>query len=232
MGKKVFWAVPMERAIQEHAVASLLNIERQAAQRNYRRFALPYLRIDVARNKFVTAFMEASSDPDDTLIMLDNDHRHPADILERLSAWPHEVGVVGALAYRRGEPYDPLAFIRTEDGNLHILARWEEGAKLIECTVVATCGIAIKRWVIERLDEIDLKGRYFQYRYPDGEHYPTEDMFFGEMCEKVGVSHYIDVSLEIPHLTVSEITHESWAAWQADHDEPIGELQVAGERDA
>lgn len=222
----VYIGIPLERAVQEYAVSALLNVMLRAGGRGYKRLCLPYMRTDTARNKFVESFCALTGDPEDVLVMLDADHNHPQDIADRLAA--HSVGVVGALAHRRSEPYDPCAFFRGEDGQLHAIAKWEEGATLLQCAVVGTGAIAIKRWVFTKLEEAGLEWPWFRYYYPPNTKvYPTEDMYFGMCCEAVGIPHYVDVSLCTPHLTVNEIDESSWRDWMADHPGEIVEANVA-----
>lgn len=225
---KVYWAVLMERSIQEYAVASLLNVAQHAGKRGYDRIVLPYVRTDVGRNLMVKTFLELTSDPDDTLIMLDADHAHPADILERLAA--HAVGVVGALAFKRGEPYSPCFFVRGEDDEqLYAPAEWDAGS-LIPCVVVGTGAIAIKRWVFVKLQEGGEAWPFFRYYYPPQTvHFPTEDVYFGQLCDGLGIPHHCDTALITPHLTVNQVDETSWQGWIADHPEMVRRVERLAE---
>lgn len=219
---QVFWTALMERSIQEYAASSLLNVAMDCGANGYLRLGLPYMRTDTARNVLVREFLSHAKDPNDTLVMLDCDHNYPQDVVSRLAA--HTQGVVGALAFRRGEPFDPLFFIRMADGNLHSVASWEDSATVIPCACVTTSAIAIKRWVFDRLHLTGFNVPYFRYKYVDnnGHTFPTEDMYFGEICERAGIPHHCDVTLEIPHLTVSEVVKASWEKYLADNqDETI-----------
>lgn len=218
----VYWSVLLERAVQDTAVNALLTLAQRAGHLGFMRLVMPYQRVDVARNRFVSKFLEVTDNsghpnPADVLIMLDNDHNHPADLLERLVSHPTECGVVAAKAHRRGAPYDPVLFLRMEDGQLHSLADWEPEAKLIAGAVAGTGAIAIRRWVFDKLQAEGYGVPFFRYVYPDGQNFPTEDMYFGKLCEKVGIPHYMDMTLEIPHLTTTEITGRTWDDWKASH---------------
>jgi hypothetical protein len=214
---KIYWSIPMERTIQDDAFRNFLTIAMRAGANSYTFIGVPYLRVDVARNNIVNTFLENSTDEEDVLIMLDADHMHPRDILERLAA--HSVGVVGALAFKRGEPYDPCFFYRGDDGGLHAAAEWEGDAGLVPCTVVGTGAIAIRRWVFSKLDAEGYPWPYFQCSYPDGTHktLPSEDMFFGIACEQAGIPHHVDLSLCTPHLVQSCVDQSSFEQYRADH---------------
>ena len=93
---------------------------------------------------------EIEQSPDDTLVMLDADHVYQKDIVERLAA--HKEGVVGALATSRGETPFICAFGRGADGEIYDMSEWADG-ELAMCVVVGSGAIAIKRWVLYRLQE-------------------------------------------------------------------------------
>ena len=212
----IFWSIPMERPIQDDAFRNFLAIAMRAGKEGWTFIGVPYLRVDAARNNIVRTFLENSTDDEDVLIMLDADHMHPHDIIERLAA--HNVGVVGALAFKRGEPYDPCFFFRTPDGGLHAAADWDEGAALIPCTVVGTGAIAIQRWVFQKLDAEGYPWPYFQCVYPDGSKtLPSEDMFFGICCEESGIAHHVDLSLCTPHMVMSVVDEWSFEEHKKDH---------------
>lgn len=215
-----YWAYLAERSLQEYAASALVNIAMRAGGNGYKRLVLPYMRTDASRNRYVESFCKLTSDPESTLVMLDCDHNHPQDILDRLIA--HDMGVVGALAFRRCEPFDPCAMFRGADGHLHSIATWEEGATTIPCTVVGTGAIAIKRWVFDALKAKGHNPPYFKYYYPDGtQNYPTEDVYFGLVCDDAGIAHHVDVTLVTPHMTVGEVDAASWSQWLADHPEDM-----------
>lgn len=226
------WAVaaPAEREtlvrlVGQAELASLLNENRLtlgAEKNGYIRIFHPYSRTDQARNDLSKVFMELADDPEDTLVMLDCDHLHPPDIIERLAVHPPERGVVGALAFRRGAPHFPCFFHRDPSGVYHIITEWEKGTLLggQMGSIVGTGAIAIKRWVFERLDSQGFHWPFFRYAYmPNGPVQPSEDIYFGEACEQCGILQYCDTSLETPHLTVGRIDSGSWELWQANHPE-------------
>lgn len=217
----IFWAFLFERAILGHAVDSILDVANVCARMNYVRLSIPYSRTDMARNRIVTSFLEVSSKDEDVLVMLDGDHIHPAGIVSRLARYPAEIGVIGALYFRRGEPYDPLFYSRAPDGKLRNMADWERGL-VYEGAAVATGAIAIKRWVFGKLVEEGIKPPFFRYEYPEENNWNmTEDIYFALQCEKVGISHFVDTGIITPHLSIKAVSEDDWREYIKGHPELI-----------
>lgn len=217
---RVYWATLFERAIMWEGVDALLDVSAAAGKLGYTRIAVPYSSTDVVRNHLVRAFLSVSRHPNDTLVMLDCDHLHPPDILERLAC--RDEGVVAALAFRRGPPYEPLFWTRDKTGDLQQFADYEPKTYVGE--IVGTGAIAIKRWVFSKLKENGNNWPYFRCEYPEGTvNRPGEEMYFAKICELSGIRHHCDTSLEIPHLTTTVITSETWKAFRNRHPEVIKE---------
>jgi hypothetical protein len=212
---KIFWAALTERNVQDHAVNTLLDVAMEAGGRGYIRIRWGYSRTDIARAEIIKVFRKESTDPDDYLVMLDNDHLMPPDVITRLCKW-NEL-VVGALAFRRGPPYFPCFFVREADGNTHIVLDWGEPG-LVPCALVGSGAIAIKRKTFDLLDEAGFTAPYFRYLYPPGtDILPSEDIYFGNICEKAGIVHHVDTTFCIPHLSSSIVDEQTWKQYQRDH---------------
>jgi hypothetical protein len=223
----VYWSYLAMPSMHELAASSLVNLAMRAGAAEFKRLVAPYMRTDVARNRLVSTFCELTSDPDDVLVMLDADHVHPQDVIDRLIA--HNVGVVGALAVWRNPPYTPCFMFRANDGRLHAGAEWESDAVLIPCTVVGTGAIAIRRGVFDLLIAAGIEPPFFRYHYEDGmKNFPSEDAYFGTMCEAAGISHHVDVTLEIPHLTNNASDLSSWQQWIADNEDASSSVHDLG----
>ena len=207
---EVFWSALLERSVGDVAVNSLMNVAAQGAVHGFKRIVVPYGRTDLVRNLIVQGFMKYAKDPNDVLVMLDNDHQHPPTVVESLAAHDPELGVVGALAFRRGEPYDPCFWVRNKEGEILGVDSWPEGA-IIECISVGSGAIAIRRWVFEKMSEY--APIYFQYAYSPEDKIafqPSEDVVFARRCEKLGIKHYVDTSVVIPHITNMYVTKETY----------------------
>lgn len=227
---QVFWAVLLERSVNGRAVNSLLNVAAVGGLYGFTRLVQPYMRTDLARNNLIAKFLADSKSPDDVLVMLDNDHEFSDPyIVAKLAASPH--GVTGALAFRRGSPFDPCVFVRCPDNKLHPIATWNKG-DMIECQMVGHGAIAIKRRVYDDLLAFGFKSPYYRYEYPDDGRAPSEDMYFGRVCEAAGINHYCDTSLVIPHLTDDVIDDQTWAMWlKMNPDQVQPQADVTGVKD-
>ena len=155
-----------------------------------------YTRTDLARNRFAMKLLESEFTH---LLMLDLDHVHPVDIVQRLARWPMmnpEIQVVGGLNYRRSEPYEPCCFIRGETGELAAPATWTPG--LMEVDYLGTGSILIAREVFEKIEP-----PWFYNIYDDEQRWadtwPGEDIGFNEKCKAAGVKMYVDTTTTSPH---------------------------------
>lgn len=209
VNKRVFWAVLMERSIQNEAVESLLRIAGSAAMLGYARIALPYTRTDDARNTIARAFMDQSSHPDDTLVMLDADHDHPDTIVERLAG--HNLPVVGALAFTRLPPHRPCVAIR-HNGQMAYPVEWEPYNGPVRVAIVGSGAIAIQRCVFDELTACGYRWPWFRLIYDEDETTQEgEEVYFGRICEKADIPVYCDMGMVTPHLgvqRVDESTHK------------------------
>lgn len=220
MPKKIYWSMLMERTPPRVGALSAVRLAQQAGRDGYEYISMPYARTDHVRNVIAARFLEMSSDPHDTLIMLDNDHDHHPQTLARLAAY--DFPVIGALAFRRGEPYDACAFVRLDDGKLHSMAAWEPNSTYA-VQVIGHAAIAIQRRVFLRLEAEGHLRPWWRYIYTDGQMlFPSEDMYFCALCEHSGIPQYVDTGLIAPHLTDGYIDDGSWRAYAADHPQMMG----------
>ena len=215
---QVFWAALMERCIYDVAANALMDVAMTAGLNGYARISVPYGRTDAVRNLIVDAFRNLPGEPDDVLIMVDCDHAHPPDILPRLAMRPE--GVVAALAFRRSAPFEPMWFVRRPNGRLQSPAEFEPG--LYECQAAGTGAIAVKRWVF---DDLAKRGHeyFFRYEYREDKDgwRSSEDMHFAKLCEDAGIPHYVDCTLEIPHLRIDVVDSERWRRYRDEHPEIV-----------
>jgi hypothetical protein len=201
-------AVPMERTVMQLAFFGFMEI----SQRGWPLAKLEYTRNDIARHKFCEFLM---SHPEYThLLMLDSDHVHPPDIVHRLARWcvayPQEVEVIGGLNFRRGEPYDPCAFVDPGDGHFHRLAEWPQGA--VNVSVLGSGSILIAKSALERIPL-----PWWDYQYPDHNGWPGTDMTFSNRCREEGVKLWCDTTTTSPHIGDRLIGYEDYRRYLAAH---------------
>lgn len=214
---KVMIGIPMERTMHQLAFFGFWEI----AMGGWPLTRLPYTRNDVARQQEAEFLMQSDYTH---LCMLDSDHTHPGDIVQRLARWfiayPDLVQVVGGLNYRRGEPYDPCAFVDPGDGHFRRMAEWGVGA--IEVDALGTGCIMIARSVFETLPQ-----PWFGYDYTDWKGWPGTDMWFSALCKKAGITLWCDTTTTSPHLGDMFIGDKEYRQWIAEHGIPSDQTTKA-----
>ena len=136
------------------------------------------------------------------VLMLDHDHEHPVDIVQRLAARviedPRRL-IVGGLVFRRTAPYDPALMIRDKSGNYYRSTDWEQG--VVEVDALSTACVLIHRSVFEHL-----KRPWFFYDYTGAEEggkdwvRKTEDINFCEKARAGGIRIFVDTTVCSPHI--------------------------------
>lgn len=190
------------------------------AGRGHAFIRLPYSRTDLARNMVAGHFM---ADQRFThLLMLDCDHRHPSDIVERLSARVVEDPgrlVVSALVFRRGVPFDPCAYIAHGD-NVYVPEVWDPGS-LLRVDMVGTAALLISRQVFERIPRPWFA---FDYSHVADNQWPGEDIWFSRRCMEQGIDIWVDTGVTSPHLMDSYINEDTFRTHLAHTREVQGAL--------
>jgi hypothetical protein len=225
---KGLWAVLVERNVNSHTVMSLLDVSVHARHENILRINTHYRRVDDARNMITRMFWEyfkGDEHDDAVVVMLDNDHVYPHDIVPRLvSRCDAEHEVVGALAFRRSKPHDPCFYRLNEQGHASDIPLSFDGS-LVKCDIVGTGAIAIRKSALRKLRDAGFDWPWFRFIYQPGIEnmiQRTEDWNFGLECRKIGVSHWCDTSIVIPHITEDMIVEDHWfreISWGAEHPE-------------
>lgn len=216
----VYFTALKDKYGDQYAEDAIEAICLRAGYKGYTRLGLPAARVDIARNKLCAEFYTLATSPDDVLVMLDYDHRHPLDAIEKLVA--HNRPVVGALYFRRGPPHDPMVFFRDQYGVMTQPRTWEP--RLYRCAAIGTGAIAIQKRVLEQLYQ-KYGRKVFQYRYTDTVD-PSEDLYFSGLCEQEGIEMWCDMSFVTPHLTVAVVDEHSWHEWLVEHPNGGGTVNL------
>jgi len=209
---RVLIGVPMERTIPEASFWSFIAL----AQKGYAFVRRPYDRIDVTRNRMAQHLLDSHEFTH--LLMLDMDHQHPADIVERLVRWwlkdPEKL-VIAGLNFRRTEPYDPLVWFKGPDGQMYHAVDWPDG--LLQCYTVGTGAMLVHRTVFERIP-----GPWFCNDYslaPELDMWPGEDIGFCKLCDQAGIKVWCDTTTTSPHLSQTAVGQETYRAYVAAYPE-------------
>lgn len=210
---KVILGIPMERTMLQKAFFGFCEILIQG----WPIARLEYTRNDIARQKFAEFMMSSEYTH---LLMLDSDHIHPPDIVQRLARWfrayPEQVQVVGGLNFRRGEPYDPCAFIDPGDGHYRRMSEWGRGA--IQVEALGAGSLMIHRSVFEQLPQ-----PWFGYDYTAWQGWPGTDMWFSKLCTDRNITLWCDTTTTSPHLGDMIITEANYRQWLQEHGVPASQ---------
>ena len=179
----------------------------------------PYGRTDYVRNIVSDEFRKPmrGNEPFYThILMLDADHVHPVDIIQRLAKRVLENPdrlVVAGLNFKRTAPFTPCAFLKDPNGGDNFYSMMDIPEGIIEVAAIGTGCILIAREAFDRLEK-----PYFYYEYAgaDDGNYPSEDIGFSVNCRKAGIKIWCDTTVTSPHMSdvyVDKLTHERY--WEA-----------------
>jgi hypothetical protein len=219
---RILVGIPLERAVS-HASSVFMNFLYMATY-GPAFIEAPYGRIDAVRNAYVMQLLQSDFTH---LLMLDIDHIHPVDIIQRLARWTliyPEMKVISGLNFRRGEPYDPVAGLLDENGKRMTLLDWQPGiAKVDE---VGAASILVHRSVFEQMEPPWFFNIYDKVWAND---FPGEDMGFCRKCGELGIPIYVDTTVSSPHMTETPITEATFKAYLAKHPEAFAKTEVSDE---
>lgn len=214
--RKVYFAMPKERHLMSEAVVCweeiLFYLGSQPTEGiEYVLLSVGYQSVDSARNYLAFKFMEKAVSDDDTLVMLDNDHLHPKDIVEKLAL--HNKPVVGALAFKRKAPFQPVAYVRDpKDHQLKIPIELPD----VLCKVhrIGGAALAIQKQAFDKITKHNFAWPWFRFTYKDWDQFHGgEDIYFMDACEKSGVPIFCDFGLRTPHLDTLGRDESDWNNW-------------------
>jgi hypothetical protein len=212
-GIRVVVAIPMERHVSDHAFLAFWEIARKGWPIMHRLYG----RTDVHRNIFADQLLQSDFTH---LIMLDSDHIHPVDVVEKLVRWvwqdPSRL-VIGGLHFRRGEPFEPCAFIYGSDGQLYAPAEWQDG--LIQVDALGHGTLLVSRKVFEAIPP-----PWWAYDYSqvvERRVFPSEDLWFCRLCREHGITMWCDTTLTSPHLINNIVDADTFQRWIADHPDMV-----------
>lgn len=173
-----------------------------------------YGRTDMVRNRIAMRLLQSDFTH---VLMLDVDHIHPTNIIQKLARWvladPEKIEVVGGLNFRRGAPFEPCCFVQGDDGKFYAPAEWAPG--LIKVDAVGTGSLLISRTVFERMEP-----PWFWVDYSNvwEDVWPGEDMGFSANCRKLGINMWVDTTVTSPHMIDATVDEDSFRAFQKDND--------------
>lgn len=204
----VFVPFTQHLAFSDEVVPRLLAIAAQGAPWMHQHS----FRTDMARNLAARALVESEFTH---IVMLDQDHLHDIQIVQKLCRWVKNdptKQIVGALYYRRGEPYEPQAFKLRDDGMYYYLADWD--ADLVEVDILGTGAMMIAREVFEALTPPYFWYDYSQFNDKDTEFISaSEDVQFCKAARAAGFRIWCDTTINMPHLISGKVNEHTYRSY-------------------
>ncbi|MEA1998255.1 MAG: hypothetical protein U9N61_02865 [Euryarchaeota archaeon] len=172
--------------------------------------SLPPDRCDVQRN--IMGGIAANTNATH-LCLLDADHIHPQDVVERFARYvieDREKKVICGFQYRRCAPYNPCVYVRGEDDNYYwVHERPEE--ELIEVDGVSAASILIN---VDIFRNIPAPWWRYTYDHANEHKYPGTDGWFSQLMRDNDVRMYCDTTVTSPHLdntaVITQKTYENY----------------------
>lgn len=209
---RVLVFIPLERAMSY--VDSVLPQIVQIAQRGADFIWSDYSAVAISRNK---AAIQLLGTEYTHVLMLDLDHVHPADIVERLAKWVvayPEVKVVGGLNFGRRPPYKPCIAIKGDKPGEWMIPTQLEHGTLTPVDMLGTGCILINREVFEELTPPWFENDFSSWATG---YYAGEDTTFSRRCREAGIELYVDPDVTSPHIDYHTITEETWRSYYAEN---------------
>ena len=174
---------------------------------------------DMARDKFASHLLESEKyGPDDCILMLDADQRHPQDMLERLrtSMETHNLDMVCAHYYRREtQPIQSLCYTLTGDGTWPFLPMLDPPMSgLHEIAVTGFGAVLIRKKVMMAVKDAIPPGMSPVAIGPipelekDHQNWGADFRFFHH-ARKAGYRLWLDASIESLHAVPLWLGHKS-----------------------
>ena len=200
-------ALPLERATSYSEIVATWMIS--LAQQGWAFIDPHYRRTDLAR--ILYSYHLLDNPKFSHIVMLDMDHQHPKDIVYKLCRAVVEDPsrmVVSALTYRRGVPYEPIAWKLNEQGSYDAVTEWERG-EVIEVDMCSPACTIISREVFENTDP-----PWWMYTYhPESMFFPSEDVHFARICRENGFKMVVDTRVESVHLSTAFINEDTFRGY-------------------
>ena len=204
---KVVIFVPMPQALADapDTFSHFIEIARHGTMFMH----LPYGFADRMRNEAAKELLRSDYQ---FILMLDADHKHPADIVHLMAArliQNPEIKILGGVNFKRSPGYDPCVRI-LEDGIYKMPVDWEKGLSSemditgFGCTLVA-------REVFEAVE--------FPW-FVNEPHLETQmlgshDHYFCKKAQAAGIDIWCDMTYSSPHMAKHKITEQTYRTFCA-----------------
>ena len=211
----VVLAIPRANCCYDEAFMAFMRI----AQQGWALADMPHVMVPMAREKFGRHLLEY---PEFThTVMLDQDHIHPPDIVQRLARRADEDRsrwVIGALNYRRAPPYDPVAYWTNDNGQYYTVPPSQWGTEIREAGAL---GLSAAIFARECFEAFGPPWFDMDWSKADEGAYPGEDTCFSRHAQAAGVKLWVDPTITSPHLKFEGVDRAYHERWVREHPEEI-----------
>jgi hypothetical protein len=171
----------------------------------------------------------------DWILFIDDDMTWQPNAIRRLveTQREHDLDMVGALCFQRGEPYQPTLYMREQatSGNYVFLEDWERDS-VVEVDATGMAFVLITKRLLERI-----AGEFpsLEARTSKGSRPPSyfrwdekgfgEDMTFCQDVMKAGGRIFVDTSIKTGHIGEHTITEETFLRELSDRPAEATEMR-------
>jgi hypothetical protein len=200
---RILVGIPIERTLSyaDHVFWPFMMIATQGPAF----IASKYMRIDLARIEMAKELLLSTYTH---LLMLDADHIHPVDIIQRLARWViinPNIRVVSGMNFRRKPPYDPVMGNFTKTGARPIITEWNPGIFPID--EIGAASLLVHRSVFEEMEPPWFDNDYSRIWENN---FPGEDISFCHHCRDHNIPVYVDTTTTSPHMCERPVTEETF----------------------
>lgn len=198
---RVLVAPFLERTVPGQCFWPFMRIAARAAIDGYSLLETPWQNEVMARERAVESLL-ADGGKHTHILMLDIDHNHREDIVNRLTRWvveDPERSVVAALCFRRNADYEPLGFIKRKDGKGYEFPYPCRDIGLVEVARLGLGAALIHRRVFEALPDRGWFTPTYD-RIKEG-YWPDTSFAFSDRATGAGFKLWLDTTTVSPHLT-------------------------------
>jgi hypothetical protein len=169
----------------------------------------------------------------DWIIFIDDDMTFQPDAIRRLidTQREHDLDMVGALCFQRGEPHQPTLYMRESatSGNYVFLEEWERDS-VVEVDATGMAFVLITKRLLTKI-----AGEFPAMEKRQGSRPPSyfrwdekgfgEDMTFCQDVKKAGGHIFVDTSIQTGHIGEITITEKNFLRELADRPDDVSEMR-------
>lgn len=186
---KALVAMPNTNDFEQKTVATLFDLALLCKPFIAGRAFVDNCLIDVARNIACDILMNKFKEAD-FLFFVDSDNAFPAEILPVLIT--NDVDICSGLYFERMKPFNPIAFVKADDGHYRKFKEIDLDGGLTEVAAVGMGCCLIKRRVIEKMFELNENW----WKMPNY----GEDIAFCHNATANGFKVYVDTRCKVEHV--------------------------------